>query len=82
MKHIICEDQAAHRFALIKLAPSFIEGDWVPVSPSTRWFSTREEALATLRTLFDQDEDVHFEDYRHRGATPSIASPHTEPGTR
>ena len=65
MKHIIYEDQAAHRFALITLAPSFIEGDQVPVSPSTRWFSTREEALATLKTLFDRDEDVHVEDRRH-----------------
>jgi hypothetical protein len=65
MKHIIYEDPLRTRFAVIRLPPSFIEGDKVPVSPSTRWFSTREEALATLRALFDQDEDVHFEDCRH-----------------
>lgn len=65
MKHAIYEDPITHEFAVIRLPARFVEGDAVPVPASSRWFGTREEALATLSTLFDQDEDVQFEDCPH-----------------
>lgn len=58
MKHTIYEDPVTHKFAVIRLPPTFIEGDNVVVPALIKWFETREEALATLSSLFDQDEDV------------------------
>ena len=65
MKYTIYEDRITHAFAVIRLPVRFVEGDTVPVPPSTRWFGTREEALATLSNLFDQDDDVPSEDSLH-----------------
>jgi hypothetical protein len=65
MKHTIYQHPITHRFALIRLPAMFFDGDKVPVPTSARWFGTREEALATLWNLFDEDEDGHIEDSLH-----------------
>jgi hypothetical protein len=65
MKHLLYEDRITHRFAVIRLPARFVEGDKVPVPTNTRWFRTREEAVATLAELFDQDEDDPREDCLH-----------------
>jgi len=62
MKHTLYEDPITHKFAVIRLPARFVDGDRVPVPRSARWFGTREEALATLSDLFNQDEDVHVEE--------------------
>ncbi len=56
MKHVLYQDPLTHKFALIRLPKRFADGDAVPISPSDRWFSTREEAVAALTELFTQDE--------------------------
>lgn len=55
MKHGLYEDPITHKFAVIRLPSMFRDGDKVPVPPTSRWFETREEAVATL---FDHDEDL------------------------
>ena len=57
VKHALHEDPVTHKFALIRLPARFAEDDKVPVRPTERWFSTREEALAALADLFNRDED-------------------------
>jgi hypothetical protein len=53
MKHVIYEDPATHKFALIRLPDKFTDGDRLPVLPTDRWFATRAEAIAALSELFD-----------------------------
>jgi hypothetical protein len=65
MKHTLYEDPVTHRFAVIRLPARFSDGDKLAVPPTARWFETREEALATLSRLFDEEEDVVVEDYLH-----------------
>jgi hypothetical protein len=61
MKHTLYEHPVTHQFAVFRLPSRFIDGDRVIPPPRVEWFGTREEALATLSTLFDQ-EDVPDED--------------------
>jgi hypothetical protein len=56
VKHTIYEDRITHKFAIIRLPEKFAEGDKLPIPPTTRWFSTREETVAALPDLLDQDE--------------------------
>jgi hypothetical protein len=56
MKHTLYEDPITHQFALIRLPAAFAEGDAIPILPTDRWFSTREEAVAALPELLNQDE--------------------------
>ena len=56
MKHTIYEDPITHKFAIIRLPMKFADGDKLPILPTTQWFATREEVMATLPELFDQDE--------------------------
>lgn len=56
MKHTLYEDPKTHKFALIRLPDKFADGDALPIQPTDRWFSTREEALAALPELFNQDD--------------------------
>jgi hypothetical protein len=62
MRHTLYEDPITHKFAVIRLPSRHIEGDKVPIPPTARWFDTRDEALATLSHLFDQDEDADVEE--------------------
>jgi hypothetical protein len=56
MKHTLYEDPITHKFALVRLPGKFADGDDIPILPTDRWFVSREEAVAALRELFDQDE--------------------------
>ena len=56
MKHTIYEDPVTHKFALIRVPAKFAAGDKLPIPPTTRWFGTREHAVAALPSLLDQDE--------------------------
>src|SRR6185295_8762539 len=56
MKHAIYEDPITRRFAIIRLPIKFADGDKLPILPTTQWFGTREEVIATLPELFNQDE--------------------------
>jgi hypothetical protein len=56
MKHTLYEDPVTHKFALIRLPDKFMAGDTVPLPSTERWFSTREEAVAALPELLEQDE--------------------------
>lgn len=65
MKHTLYEDPITHKFAVVRLPSRHLEGDTVPIPATTRWFGTREEAVATLSDLFEQDEDDHIDDCVH-----------------
>jgi hypothetical protein len=56
MKHTIYEDPITHKFAIIRVPMKFADGDKLPILPTTQWFATREEVIATLPELFNQDE--------------------------
>jgi hypothetical protein len=56
VKHTIYEDPITRRFALIRLPARFVDGDKLPIPPATHWFNTREEAMAALPELLNQDE--------------------------
>jgi hypothetical protein len=56
MKHALYEDPVTHQYAWIRLPHGFLEGDKYPLLPTGPWFSTREEAVAALRELFNQDD--------------------------
>lgn len=58
MRHTLNEDPITHKFAVIRLPWRYREGDKVPIPRTARWFGTREEALATISDLFDQDGTV------------------------
>lgn len=57
MKHTLYEDVITGKFALIRLPAAYVDGQAVPIPPTARWFDTREEALATISSLFDCDDD-------------------------
>ena len=56
MKHTLYEDPITHKFALVRVPNTFTDGDRVPILPTDAWFSTREEAVAALPDLLNQDE--------------------------
>ena len=56
MKHALYEDPTSHKFALIRLPAKFADGDSIPLRPTDRWFSTREEAIAALPELLNLPE--------------------------
>ena len=56
MKHTLYEDPVTHKFALVRLPEKFVEGDKLPIPLTSRWFNTREEAVASLPDLLNQDE--------------------------
>ena len=56
MKHVIYEDPVTHKFALIRLPDKYLAGDKLPILPTDRWFDTREEAVAALPELLNQED--------------------------
>ena len=62
MRHTLYEDPITHKFALIRLPSAHIEGDTIPIPQTVRWFCTRQEAVARLANLFDEDEDGQNDD--------------------
>jgi hypothetical protein len=57
MKHALYEHPITHKFALIRLPRQFADGDAVPTTASHHWFNSREQAMAALPELFNEDED-------------------------
>ncbi len=57
MKHALYEHPITHKFALIRLPRQFADGDPVPAPPSDHWFNNREQAIAALPELFNEDDD-------------------------
>lgn len=57
MKHVLYEHPITCKFALIRLPRQFADGDPVPTSPSDHWFVDREQAIAALPQLFNEDDD-------------------------
>jgi len=55
MKHTIYEDPVTHKFAWIRVPSNFEEGDKLPIPPTVRWLDTREEVVAALPTLLDEE---------------------------
>lgn len=58
MRHALYEDPITHRFAFIRLPKHFADGDTLPILPSARWFTSRDEAIAALPELFNRDDDA------------------------
>ena len=58
MKHTLYQDPVTRKFALLRLPRKFVEGDTLPTSPASRWFDTREAAVAALSELFNEDEEA------------------------
>jgi len=56
VRHILYEDPLTHKFALIRLPAKHVDGERMPIPLAARWFSTRQEALATLSELFDCED--------------------------
>jgi hypothetical protein len=56
MKHTLYEDPVTHKFALIRLPDKFVEGDTLPIPTTVRWFTSKEDAVATLSDLLNLDE--------------------------
>ncbi|MBI3263843.1 MAG: hypothetical protein HYZ58_11930 [Acidobacteria bacterium] len=56
MKHTIYEDPVTHKYALLRLPDKFMDGDRLPIVPIDRWFDSREDAVAALPELFNQEE--------------------------
>ena len=44
-----------HKFALVRLADNFAEDDNPPILPTEPWFDNREEAIAVLPELLNQE---------------------------
>ena len=57
MKHTIYEDPVTRKFALIRVPPTFAEGDKLPNPPTVQWLDTRDGVLTALPGLLDADED-------------------------
>jgi hypothetical protein len=55
MKYTLYEHPVTHKFALVRLPDKFIEEDKLPISPTERWFESREQAIAALPELLNQD---------------------------
>jgi len=56
MKHAIYEDPHTHKFAIIRLPPMFVDGDTLDIPLTVRWLDTREEAVAALPELLNEEE--------------------------
>jgi hypothetical protein len=56
VRHTLYEDPITHKFAFVRLPEEFVEGEKLSIPPTARWFSTREEAVASLPDLLNQDE--------------------------
>lgn len=56
MKHTIYEDPKTHKFAIVRLPPMFVEGDTLTIPLTVRWLNTREEAVAALPDLLNEEE--------------------------
>jgi hypothetical protein len=56
MRYTIYQDPITRKFALLALPHKFTEGDRLPVSPTNRWFDSREAAVAAVPELLNREE--------------------------
>jgi hypothetical protein len=63
MKYTIYEHPGTHQFAVVRLPAKYAKGDAIPLPTSARWFDTREEVVATLSGLFDEENQVDTSEY-------------------
>ena len=68
VRHTIYEDPVTHKFALVRVPANFIDGDKLEIPATAHWLTSREDAVAALRSLFDVDEDTAVE---HQEAVPT-----------
>jgi hypothetical protein len=61
VRHTIYEDPVTHKFALVRVPANFIDGDKLEIPGTALWLTSREDAVAALRSLFDVDEDIAVE---------------------
>jgi hypothetical protein len=55
MRYTLYEHPVTHKFALVRLPDKFADDAKLPILPTERWFDSREEAIAALPTLLDQE---------------------------
>jgi hypothetical protein len=55
MKYTLYEHPVTHKFALVRLPDKFMDDDKLPILPTERWFDNREEAIAALPELLNQE---------------------------
>ena len=55
MKYTLYEDPITHKFALVPLPNAFLDDDKLTILPTQQWFETREEAIAALPELLNQE---------------------------
>jgi hypothetical protein len=55
VKHTIYADRKTGKFAWVVVPPRFVTGDKLPIPPTTRWFDTREQAVAAVADLLGVD---------------------------
>ena len=55
MKCTLYEHPVTRKFALVRLPDKFVEGDKLPILPTERWFDNREEAVAALPELLNEE---------------------------
>ena len=56
MRYTLYEHPVTHKFALVRLPDKFIDDDKLPIQSAERWFDNRDEAIAALPELLDQEE--------------------------
>jgi hypothetical protein len=67
MKYAIYEDPLTHKFALLALSSQFVDGDTPPIVDVDRWFSSREEVVATLPDLLNREEPDSVDSTQRNG---------------
>ena len=55
MKYTLYEHPVTGKFALVRLPDTFVEDDKLPILPTQRWFDNRDEAIAALPELLNQE---------------------------
>jgi hypothetical protein len=55
MKYTLYEDPVTHKFALVRLPDRFVNDDKLSILATERWFDNREEAIAALPELLNQE---------------------------
>ena len=56
MRHVVYENPRTRQLTLVEVPRQFVEGDALPIPSTARWFTTREELVASLTELFEIDE--------------------------
>ena len=55
MRYALYEHPVTRKFALVRLPDKFVDDDKLPILPAERWFDDREETIAALPELLNQE---------------------------